>query len=433
MANKNISNVAKVSTLLRTDSVFVEIGGAVRRIKIEDLMNSINQGNEQLLRQVAWGIPLQPSGITSTNWGRIGNVVMYDEYKRNCGRYLVTNNGKAAKLSPTDSSVYADGTPLDESKGHIMTIRPRLYYFVKEDPVSGNTYVWFSQLPIGGHFIEQDVSGAYIGSMAGGALTSRSGLAPAGLKDINQFWAAAQVNGKDWGLCSYDIYQKKLVALGLSEYGDTNIQARLGYGVCGSEKKTLWAEAAKLKTGATKSLGDGFGKIPIEVTNGANVGVDCSRVSLLGTEDPYGWLYTTLQGIYFGSSGNSAQKGTEVFIYEGNRIPTSSEFSNHPSGKYRELTRLITGGYISKMNIGEFFDLIPSAIGGGSSSYWSSYNSASDSTRQIPMFGGYADSNPYNGLCSLHSAKIEESRQMHIGTRLAYYGPIVFVDGREIV
>ena len=33
----------------------------------------------------------------------------------------------------------------------------------------------------------------------------------------------------------------------------------------------------------------------------------------------------SLQGVYFGNSGNSGQTGTEIFIYEGNRMPSAEE------------------------------------------------------------------------------------------------------------
>lgn len=46
----------------------------------------------------------------------IGNTAAWTEYKLYCGRYLVTNDGRAAKLSPTNSAVFADGTTVDETK-----------------------------------------------------------------------------------------------------------------------------------------------------------------------------------------------------------------------------------------------------------------------------------------------------------------------------
>ena len=185
-----------------------------------------------------------------------------------------------------------------------------MYYRVQTDSVSGVPVLWLSMLPIGGEFIGganggmYNCIGAYKGSMSGSALVSRSGVAPAGSKTINAFWNAAQVNGKEWGLTDYD--QRKLIMmLGLSQYGDTNIQAKLGYGVGGSSSKDLWAAAAALQTGATKSLGDNWGKIAISVVNGSNTGVDCSRVNMMGIEDPYGWQWEFLQGVFCGSSNNS--------------------------------------------------------------------------------------------------------------------------------
>ena len=432
MTINNLGTAQTVQSMLRSNSVLVEVGGSVRRITLDNLMNSINAGNEQLLRQVAWGVPLQPNGKTSTDWGNVGNIGMYEEFDRASGRYLVTNDGRAAKLLHSTSAYYADGTQVDESKGHIMTIRPRLYFLVKKDAVSGNSVLWMSQLPIGGHYIEMDVSGAYMGSIAGTALTSRSGLAPAGNKSINAFWAAAQVNGKNWGLCSYQTFQSKLVMIALSEYGDSNIQKVLGHGVCGSISKDLWSEASKLKTGATKSLGDSFGKIPITLKTEKDTGVDCSRINLAGTEDPYGWMWTMLQGAYFGCSDNSAQDGTEIFVYEGNRIPSSAELGTHPTGKYRQLKRLGTSGFISELILGEYFDLFPSKLDGQSTSGWSDYT-YNDGKGQLCLWGGSANPGPVCGLVCSNSDYAFSSALSVFGARLAYYGPITFVDGKDII
>lgn len=431
MANKNLGAAPYVTNMLRSNSVLVEIGGATRRIKLDDLMNAINQGDEQLLRQVAWGVPLKQTTQSSPSWGRIGNISMWEEYKRNSGRFLVTPSGKAAKLSPTYSGGYADGTNLDESIGNVMEITPRLYYLVKQDAVTGIPYLWMSQMPIGGHYIEQTVMGAYIGSMSGSALVSRSGMSPAGSRQITSFWSAAQIHGKSWGLTDYD-HVRKMVMFGLSEYGNTNIQAMLGYGVCGSENKDLWGEASKLKTGATKNLGDGFGKINISVVNGSNVGVNCSRVNLLGVEDWYGWLWHMIQGVYYGSNDNSSQNGTEVFIYEGNRMPTSSELTTRPNGKYRQLTRLTSSNYIQELVLGEFFDVIPKRHGGGSTSYWCDYNYANN-TGQLCLWGGSAYDGSYCGLVYSYSRNAFSDSSAHFGARLAYYGPVTFVNGKEIV
>lgn len=217
MATKGLGNETLVTSILRSNTVLVEVGGSVRRITVENFMNAINNGDEQMLRQVAWGIPIKQSTQSSTNYGVIGNTAAWTEYKLYCGRYLVTNDGRAAKMSPTNSAVFADGTAVDETKGHVMWIGPRLYYRVQTDSVSGVPVLWLSMLPIGGEFIGganggmYNCIGAYKGSMSGSALVSRSGVAPAGSKTINAFWNAAQVNGKEWGLTDYD--QRKLIMI----------------------------------------------------------------------------------------------------------------------------------------------------------------------------------------------------------------------------
>lgn len=440
MAKKNLGNATKVSSALRTNSVLVEIGGSIRRLSIDDLMNVINSGDEQLLRQVAWGVPCKQNQ-TSQAWGVVGNTGMFAEYASMCGRYLVTNDGKAAKLSAVNSGIFADGTTLDETKGHVMVIAPRLYYIGKTESSAGVTYAWFSQLPIGGSFIgnchndEYICMGAYLGAMSGTALVSRSGLTPAASKTIESFWAAAQVNGKSWGLVDYD-HVKWMMYMGLSKYGNPNIQSQLGYGVCGSPEMG-WdyfvASAANLKTGATMSLGDACGNIPLtQISSTVAAGTDASRVNMFGVEDWWGWFWQFIQGVYFGSSENTAQTGSEIYVYEGNKMPTSAELSTHPVGNYRQLTRATSSGYIKELILGEKLDVFPKTIGGGSTSYWGDYSWA-NTTGQVLLWGGAASNGSRCGLAFATSTGAWSYSASGVGSRLAYYGQLKFMPGKELM
>lgn len=441
MANQNLGTATLVTSALKSNAVLIEVNGSIRRITLDNLMNVINSGDEMLLRQVAWGIPLKQNQ-SNPAWGVIGNTGMRDEYESRCGRYLVTPNGLAAKLSPTNSGVYADGTALDETKGNIMFIGPRLYYVVKQDATSGIDYLWLSQLPIGGHYIgncnndEYICIGAYKGSMSGSTLVSRSGVAPTGSKTIEAFWTAAQVNGKDWGLTNYD-HRRYMMMLGLGHYGNPNIQTCLGYGVGGDTSKDVWGVASALLTGATKSLGDSMAKIDIAaLVNGTNTTTNSSRVNLLGIEDPYGWQWEMIQGIYCGNSANSSQQGNEVFIYEGNRMPTAAELSTHPTGHYRQISRRTassdSNGYVKTMTIGEYFDIIATAIGGGATSYWCDYEYLNN-TGQLLLWGGYADNGSFSGLGYAYSTSAFSSSSSSCGSRLAYYGALTFLPGKQLV
>ena len=426
MALKNLATAAQVQSILKTNSILVEVGGSIRRITLDKLIESINAGEEELLRSVAWGVPIKQATQSSPAWGRVGNLDMWALFKSQCGRYLVKNNGHAAKLSVSNSGVYADGTALNENLGHVICHFPKLYYRVQEDAVTGIPYLWMSLIPIGGHFIPEANIGAYKASMSGSALVSRSGVAPAGSKTIQGFWDAAQVNGAKWGIINYE-HKKLMMMLLLSEYGNPNAQGVLGPGLTGDSGGD-WSACASMLTGLTKSLGDAFGKVDVSYGSCVN---PC-RVSVLGIEDPYGWQWEFTQGIYCGNSGNDGQSGNEVFIYEGNRLPTAGELASHPNGDYRQLTRLTSEGYIKEETVGEFFDLVPTAHGGGGTSYWCDYHYC-NATGQVVVWGGSANVGAYCGLAFASSTYAWSVSSAFLGSRLAYYGELTVMSGRELV
>lgn len=130
----SLANEKTTGAILQDDYVLVTTGGSVRRIKVEDFVASINAGNQQLLLEVAWGVPIKQNA-SSPAWGVVGNTTMRDEYLSMIGRAFLTNDGKIAKLATADSSHFADGTIVDETKGHVMFYSPRLYYLVDRKSV----------------------------------------------------------------------------------------------------------------------------------------------------------------------------------------------------------------------------------------------------------------------------------------------------------
>jgi hypothetical protein len=435
--NKDLGTADVVTSALKTDYVLITVNGSVRRMTVENLMNSLNSGDDMLLRQVAWGVPILQDQ-TSQAWGIIGNTTMRTEYESKCGRYLVSNTGIAAKLSRVDSSVFADGTTLDESKGHVMFIAPRLYYRVTKDATTNVSYLWLSQLPIGAQYIgtchnnEYVAIGAYNGAVVNSALVSRSSQALyiTGAT-IESFWNMAQKNGTNWGLCNYD-HVRFMAMLGIGHYGNPNIQSQLGYGLCGSGSST-WEYAKALTTGATKSLGDAWARVDVSLTGGTN----CSHVNMGGVENWYGWQWNMIQGIYCGSSGNSAngQTGSEVYIYKGNRIPTSAELTTHPVGDYRQITRSLTtldGYYVISMLLGDYFDLFPTKIGGSADTYWGDGAWARQNGQLVSWGGGAYICSPC-GLACCHSQSYFSYSVDSFGSRLAYYGQLTFVNGKQFV
>ena len=436
MATGDICAVGYATAMTQDDAILVEIDGKPQRVKLSDFANIVQQEGT-ILQQIAWGIPLKE--ISSTAWGVVGNTLLRDAYEAKCGRYFVKNDGSACKLKTTqmgDASAgtvtAADGTTLDQTTGHIMHIAPRLYYLVKT--IDGTPYVWLSEMPISKNCLEtadgyicQGAFPAYVGTVAGTAscLTSRMGVVPSNNQSISTFFARAQNNGSFWGLTNYDVYRWRWL-YGVGHYGNTNIQAQLGNGLCGTGDN--WSAASALTTGATAALGDAFGNVAV------SSGTSACHVNLGGIENPYGLRWEMLQGIFFGNSGNTAQTGSEVFIYKGNRMPTSTELASHPAGEYRQTTRQTgsSGSYVTKMLLGENFDLLASAkSGGGSSSYYADAEYCND-TGQLCLVGGSAYNGLSCGLAYVLSVNAFSLANAIFGSRLAYYGKLTFKDGRNM-
>lgn len=433
----DLAKVGAVNSILASNYVMVEIGGSIKRISVKDFMNAIQAGSLNL-SQYAWGVPIyqSPSSKTSPECGRVGNLDMWEQYKETMGRYLLTQDGRLAKLSKTNSNYFADGTTVDETKGNIMFHAPRLYYLVKTDAVTGIPYLWASSLPIGGHYIESPCLGAYKADVIADKLVSRSGRVPKGGLTISRFWAKARANGNDYGLVSYDL-RRFMMMIQLFEYGNPNCQTKIGYGVGGSTNGDFWGAASKLTTGATKTLGDSCGNIAIDALADATASkpasVNSSRVSLFGIEDAWNWQWEMTQGIYFGKSENTGQTGKEVFIYEGNRMPTDAELTTKPAGDYRKLERMDGEGYVSKMALGEYFDLIAqSTTGGGSNNYWCDYFFRNLATGQLCLFGGDAYYGSSSGLAFVSSSNAFSYAYASSGARLAYYGKTQYVNGADL-
>ena len=434
----DLAKVGAVNSILASNYVMVEIGGSIKRISVKDFMNAIQAGSLNL-SQYAWGVPIyqSPSSKTSPEWGRVGNLDMWEQYKETMGRYLLTQDGRLAKLSKTNSNYFADGTTVDETKGNIMFHAPRLYYLVKTDAVTGIPYLWASSLPIGGHYIESPCLGAYKADVIAEKLVSRSGRVPQGGLTISQFWAKARANGNDYGLVNYDL-RRFMMMIQLFEYGSPNCQTKIGYGVGGSSSGNFWLAASKLTTGATKTLGDSCGSIDIDAlandTADEPASVNSSRVSLFGIEDSWNWQSEMTQGIYFGKSENTGQTGKEVFIYDGNRMPTDAELTTKPAGDYRKLECMDREGYVSKMTLGEYFDLIAqSTTGGGSNNYWCDYFYCNLNIGQLYLSGGSAfKAGLTSGLACFNSSDTFSASTDSYGSRLAYYGKTQYVNGADI-
>ena len=345
-----------------------------------------------------------------------GDVNAWQTYRSKLGRYAMTNDGQARKLNRENSLLLEDGTEYDASSCHIMTRFPKLYFSVKTDGDVVNIKLAEREFINCNSFEEQWI-GAYLGTVINGVLVSRADISPTGNLTINKFWEAAQANGTDWGLSNYH-HRQMMMVIYLCEFLSMNSQLNLGLGMAG-EGNNGCPVVYRAKTGATSILGDKCGKVDF-LESGQLVAGAC-HVSLFGVEDPYGWFFELVQGVYFNSSLIDGQDGTECYIYEGNRLPTIEELSTTPSGIYRKIARITSPGYVMKLLWGANIDILPASIGGNSIDGHGDYYQA-NTTGQSPLWGGDA----YNGsLCGLACALLDSSwstSSWSFGARLAYYG-----------
>lgn len=393
-----------------TSPILLDSTGKDIAAKLDNIERAI-RGIELPARQ--WTLNINTATYEVTMDGDINSWLTY---RAKLGRYAMTNDGKARKLHHDNSRLLEDGTSYDAASCHIMARYPNLYYSVSTSgdvvSITLSEREFLDCKAFGDQWI-----GAYLGTVVSGALVSRADLNPTRSRTIESFWAAAQENGADWGLSNYRQRQMMMVIY-LCEFLSMNSQLNLGLGMTGEGNN--WTEVVyNAKAGATAVLGDKCGKVNF-LGSGQLVGGAC-HVSLFGVEDPYGWFWEFIQGVYFGNSENENQDGTECFIYVGNRMPTSEELSATPSGIYRKITRLTSSGWVSKLMWGANLDVLPDTLGGGSVDGHGDYHYA-NSTGQVLLWGGSALFGSACGLGFSCSAAGWSYASSGIGARLAYHG-----------
>ena len=393
-----------------TEPILLDKTGKEISAKLDNIERAI-RGIEPTEKQ--WTLKINTATYAVTMEGDINSWLTY---RAKLGRYAMTNDGKARKLNRDNSLILEDGSAYDAASCHIMARYPNLYYSVNTSgdvvTITLSEREFINCKAFGDQWI-----GSYLGTVVSNALVSRADLNPTRSRTINSFWEAAQVNGADWGLSNYHQRQMMMVIY-LCEFLSMNSQLNLGLGMTGEGNN--WNEVVyNAKAGATSVLGDKCGKVNF-LESGQLVGGAC-HVSLFGVEDPYGWFLEFIQGVYFGNSENENKDGTECFIYEGNRMPTSEELAATPSGIYRQITRLTSSGYVKKLLLGANLDILPATLGGNSIDGHGDYYYA-NTTGQVLLFGGYAEHGARCGLAYAFSISAWSISSSYLGARLAYYG-----------
>ena len=397
----------KLVTSMTADQTFVvEVGGALRRLKLGDLQKMV--GNELFYPTITLEQSSNPQFDLPTPF-------MANMYQQQMGGYMMKSVGGvvyAAKLDPSNWDYFADGTKVDDAAKYDTMVRVPDCHFKAE----GKTMQFGGLFPIaGGHkFDSPNWVGAYEMFVdSSGVGHSRPGVAPSHSKTMTEFWNCAQKLGSNFGLANYG-FQCLIEALFQVSFGNLNSQAVIGSGF----QSQSWEACRDVPMGKCISLGDGSGKV---LYNDATIG-NQYPVKLFGFEDLWCKLWEFRPGIRFYMDGSTRY----AVVYSGNQV------SNTANGRKFTIPSSASGEYITRKTLGEHWDAFPQAVGGSDSTYYCDGFWAATSGELLYVGGNANDRSPC-GLSYADSGDGFSDSRAYIGARLAFYGNPTIVSGSELM
>ena len=249
----------------------------------------------------------------------------------------------------------------------------------------------------------------------------------------DQFRQAARKRGSGWEMYTYNAH-KILFWLFAVEYAtldsqkpfnaqkDANGFAQGGLGP-GPTQMTNWENFNNsnplIPCGYTNEFGNGSGEKAYVVKN-ASGGTHATLMAnrYRGIENPFGhiWKYTDGANIQVttGDAGLSILWTTD----------DPSNFGDTSYTGYDKKGNICrTNGYAKKMLLGEDGDIVPTEVGGSSSTYWCDYyyTYTSANRMQVVLVGGGAASGSGAGLASVDADSAPSITLRHFGSRLCFF------------
>lgn len=249
----------------------------------------------------------------------------------------------------------------------------------------------------------------------------------------DQFRQAARKRGSGWEMYTYNAH-KILFWLFAVEYAtldsqkpfnaqkDANGFAQGGLGP-GLTQMTDWTNFNNfnplIPCGYTNEFGNGSGEKAYVVKN-ASGGTHATLMAnrYRGIENPFGhiWKYTDGANIQVttGDAGLSILWTTD----------DPSNFSDTSYTGYDKKGNICrTNGYAKKMLLGEDGDIVPTEVGGSSSTYWCDYyyTYTSANRMQVVLVGGNGDGGSIAGLACVNANLAPSAAARYFGSRLCFF------------
>ena len=405
--------------------------------------------------QVSYGVEITIGGTPSA-LPRLGSTDLHK-------RLPIQARRRGCILSPAGVVVqYLDpsnwnGFALDGSLGHVMVEQPE-HYEIFRYPGNNKVEARWSEHPLPGyHYVPKTYISAYEASInrSTGALASvvnasttyrggdntpawdgtyRSLLGrPATSLSRTAFQTAARlVNSGDtkWNALVYNA-EKDMFWSYLIEYANTNCQLAFnaaldtngykqgGLGTGVTDWDGTWGTWNSynpfVPCGYTNSLGNNSGEIAYDIkgTDGTTTIKTTYANRYRGVELPYGHIWKWTVGI------NIEVGATESKVWVCNN-PVNYSDSGYTGYTNRGL-QARAAGYISKMIIGEFGELVASEVSGGSTTGWCDYFYADTNQALRGLFsGGTATSGALAGFGCSYTLYAPSTALADLGSRLCY-------------
>lgn len=462
MAGMKISQLDVLDTLSGDEKLVVAKGGDNYGVTVETLLSKFSQFEDQL----SYGIEYDTT-VSSPQCTRIGNF----NYHRSLPIHskmkgcLLSDDGTVQKY--LDPSTWVNETR-DGSQGQVMVEIPS--YYRKFETEGTKRRVRISELPLPGyHQVPKMYVSAYeatvqrtgnkLSSVVNNSVDFRGGNNNAawdgtyrsllGLPatqisrtNFRNYARNRKAGSTEWNCMTYDA-QKALYWLYVVEYATLNTQAPfnaeltaegyrqggLGAGVTdlnSSKWNAFNGYYPFIPCGFTDSLGNGTGVVPFtmpdEYDPDAQSPVTTNVPRYRGVENPFGHIWQWTDGINVRISPTVENGGdglSKVFVCSNPALFKDNGYDgySHVGNEARN------EGYVKEIIGGEYGEIMPAVVGGGSTTYFCDYhytNIPTAETLRGVLFGGNAYSGAYAGFASATSYYAPSIAGASFGSRLCF-------------
>lgn len=399
--------------------------------------------------------------ISSPTCTRVGNAELHktlpiQSKMRGC---LLDDDGNVVEY--LDSKSWTAATR-DGSKGQVMVEIPKHYRKFSYD---GNIMsVRISELPLEGyHIVPKMYVSAYeaafdrtnnmLASVVNDTARYRGGSNQSEYDGTYRSFLGRPISGynrtdfrtlarnrksgsTEWNIMTYDA-QKTLFWLFVIEYATLNTQAAynskltdegyhqggLGAGVT---KMTDWSSYNSkypfIPCGASDSLGNRSGQIyhKVVASDGTSTHYSAPVPRYRGVENPFGHLWKWVDGIDIQIIGGS-EGLSKIYV-----CSDPAKFQDSISDDYTYVgDEARSDGYVKNIVGGEYGEIMPKELGGGSTTYYCDYHmthipSVGEEKTRAVMYGGNADAGDFCGLTLAITFYEANTALQFTGTRLCF-------------